>query len=147
MSSFVFRVWMSLGLMVILQVSLAEDVLDPSIFDGTGRVQREASPETEAAAPSSPAEDGETRGEEEVVPPGDEAGMGEEGGGPEEVVLPEEEPGTVGGEDAEADEEIAEDAPSSGGPAAVMTESRAGERVESSEKIAPGQAVDFPWDM
>lgn len=97
---------MVVGLMAAGGVCMAEEILDPSIFDGTGREQREE-PE-------------------------------------EKVSTPEEERGPGGGE---PEEDLVEESASPGSPAEVMTESRAGDRVESTEKIAPGQAVDFPWDM
>lgn len=132
------------GLMVAGPLALAEEILDPSIFDGTGREQREVPEQTESSGP--PAEGEGAMGEEdEEMPAIPGVGEGTEEEGVEEIQLPEEEMGAVGGEEEE--EDILEEPAVPGSPAGVMTESRAGERVESTEKIAPGQAVDFPWDM
>ncbi|MEX2608108.1 MAG: hypothetical protein WD708_12260 [Kiritimatiellia bacterium] len=144
MSRILYIPMVIVGLLVTALPAMSEETLDPSIFDGTGREQREVPEETESAEPSPPAEDEGTKGKDEKIPA--VSGAGKEA---TEEAVPEEKTGTVGGEEeAKAPlEEPLEDPASPGSPAEVMTESRAGERVESSETIAPGQAVDFPWDM
>ncbi|MDF3128186.1 hypothetical protein P0Y35_03145 [Kiritimatiellaeota bacterium B1221] len=117
----------------------AQEELDTSIFDGTGRELEKVEPRE--PAPGSPeaetesAEAGEAGGpsvdsEIETPVPAESDEM------PREIVLP-------GGEEAEALEETAAGIPAASGG----SKSRAGETVESTEKIPTGQAVDFPWDM
>jgi hypothetical protein len=131
-------------------LTLGADELDPSIFDGTGREQGEPPEETEPSVlPSVPAEGTGERGEEadSEGPAGVEEAVDEDE--TEETSISEED-GAAGLEEEEgpgAEEEVGEDTEPPGTPAALPSESRAGERVESTEKIMPGQAVDFPWDI
>jgi len=124
------------GLCFTLVFSQETD-LDPSIFDGTGKEVEKAEPpqassegESTDAGPA-PEPQSETSPVMEREP---EEALEEE---PREIRLP---AGT------ETEEEL--DTEDVGIPAAPGGQkSRAGETVNSTEKIAPGQAVDFPWDM
>ena len=122
--------------------------LDPSIFDGTGREQEAAPPEESGGSAVTEMPDA---GTDEAAPPASAPGMESEAGEPaalppaptsepEEIVLP----GSEETDEASAPEVLDEPGIPSGSGAGP---SRAGEQVESSEKIAPGQAVDYPWDI
>jgi hypothetical protein len=133
----------SFCLLIFLQAQAQEGVLDPSIFDGTGREMEKTEPQKPAASVPEQAESEPGTGPQETEETGSQAPPGgptPEAEGtteaPREIVLP--------GTESPAEEETAPP----GTPAnSSAQESRAGERVESTEKIVPGQAVDFPWDM
>jgi hypothetical protein len=126
-------------------VSAQEDVLDPSIFDGTGK--KSDVPETEEVSPPASlpeeAEPEDVEGEAAVEAEPSSIPSGEEP--PEEEGEANE--GGLASEVEESEEVGAEESPPGIPSGAGSESSRAGQRVESSEKIAPGQAVDYPWDM
>ncbi len=70
---------------------------------------------------------------EPTTDPGIEGEPEEEGGSAEPEPEEEEVPG----------EEVA----SPGSPVPAAQQSRAGEQVETRDRITPGQAVDLPWDL
>jgi len=145
----------ALFVLVLLPLSTGrgdESELDPSIFDGTGRETRPADPSESG---------GEAGGEPEKEPSSDPRNPGPpespaepetsespmEGGGavPEASPTPED----VGSATAPAPEEN-EAMANEGTPipaAPSESRSRAGETFRPSERIPPGQAVDFPWDI
>lgn len=138
------KLFASCCLLISLYAHAQEGVLDPSIFDGTGRELEKAEPQTPAASAPEQKEKEPSAGPEENAETGSQApaavpipeGEGTMTEPPREIVLP--------GTESPNEEESAPP----GTPAnSSAQESRAGERVESTEKIAPGQAVDFPWDM
>lgn len=127
-----------------------ETDLDPSIFDGTGTRTEEEAPEPDS--PGVP-EGGEDATEVEPL----EAEASASGTAPSEPespaprVTPPEEPQDVpkGNEEAPPEEMPEEEevaGPGSPAPAASQ-QSRAGEQVTTTDRIAPGQAVDLPWDL
>ena len=135
------KILLILGLLIAISVQAQEAELDPSIFDGTGReLEKVEKINPPAGAPTSPS----SETEEVPAPPGPSIASEEtfevaaEAEAPREIVLP----GTEGEKPEEKPEE------ETGNPAAKGSgKSRAGETVDSTEKIQPGQAVDFPWDM
>ncbi len=120
----------------------AQEELDTSIFDGTGRELEKVDPQKPGAgSPETPVAPAETEAASaSAAEPEAESASPPEPAMPEEIVLP-------GSEGAEV-EELENPGEEPGIPAASGgSKSRAGETVESTEKIPTGQAVDFPWDM
>ncbi|MGA0369924.1 MAG: hypothetical protein ACO3N7_10800 [Kiritimatiellia bacterium] len=120
-----------LAVAITFSLPAQEAPLDPSIFDGTGKEK-----ESTEAPPPPPAGKEVEEADSPPSPPPVPAAESGEPSAPEEIVLPE-----LEGEETDVDEPPGIPAASGGG------RSRATETVESTEKIAPGQAVDFPWDM
>lgn len=121
-----------------------EETLDPSIFDGTGRETEKKDPEkSSSGSPGPTSTPAPAAREENANTPAVEAA--EEGTPvpqetePEEIILP----GSGSEEEAETESEAPPGVPAAQGGG----KSRAGETVDSTEKIQTGQAVDFPWDM
>lgn len=135
----------TLILLTSLFLYAQEDVVDPSIFDGTGKNSAPAEPE---ALPSGQTVPEEIDSEEPPAEPEENSETpltSEEEA--EEKELPEEKGGDPSSEEEETEGEEAPESPP-GVPSRVGGgESRAGETVKTTEKIAPGQAVDYPWDM
>lgn len=149
--------WFSL----LLSVSAQDGELDPSIFDGTGMEASAPEPPEPGGKPESPEEgaggdtdSAEPGGAEESEPADpslpipesttpavpEEASAGEE----EESGLME---GESSAEEEPAGEVVQEEVTQPGSPAPVHPSSRAGEIIQTQERIAPGQAVDLPWDL
>jgi len=136
----------TLILLTRLSLSAQEGVIDPSIFDGTGKksvpAEAEALPSGQTAAEEIDSEKPSAEPEEtsEAPLPSEEEA--------EEKELPEEKGGDSSSEEEETEGEAEALESPPGVPSGVGGgESRAGEKVKSTEKIAPGQAVDYPWDM
>ncbi|WFB34868.1 hypothetical protein P3T73_11930 [Kiritimatiellota bacterium B12222] len=133
---------------LITALRAQEETLDPSIFDGTGRDQEIAEPAEEGSS-------SEERAPEKMSPDETESAAAESGTElpPAEKLepMPTETPEPVEislpGSESEEEEEGTEGLHPAGPAGAGTAPSRAGERVESTEKIAPGHAVDYPWDI
>lgn len=162
---------MVLALICFLGLAMAQgSSLDPSIFDGTGVGRDGGTPpppggsetDTSSTAASGQTDTSEIGGSEETGDPEEaalpvpEAPASPEGTeeNPEETPagLPGEEESGVPEEDLEGEEgqgeELAGEEPgSSGALSPAGGPSRAGEEVETSTRVVPGQAVDLPWDL
>ena len=153
-----------------LMLSLAflqaqETELDPSIFDGTGsgtdsghppppgagEPERESGPESATSSTDPSAEPGEASTDPLLPVPEEPEGEASQPAASqdpaEEVEEASEEPAGPESLEEEIPEELEGSSSSVGSPASGQGESRAGEQVETSTRILPGQAVDVPWDM
>lgn len=136
--------------------------LDPSIFDGTGTTVEatDTTPDSGAesgkdAESSSPEKTSTSQSGEEAdsSPPSVKSVPVPEDREPEvesaeeTELLTTEASNEKGREEKESEEAPAEETPTPGSPIPVAEQSRAGEQVETKDRIAPGQAVDLPWDL
>jgi len=144
-----------------LWISAQERDLDPSIFDGSdiettdqeapqpGGPEQESG-DTTSEAPSATSEPGTPPRAD--IPAEEELSAEESGAGrvsdetDDEAGLEAEGHSESPEAESEEDEEVVEPA-GPGSPAPSAQQSRAGEQVETRDRIAPGQAVDLPWDL
>lgn len=126
--------------LTLLGENAQTDVVDPSIFDGSDK-------DTEKSEPSPEPPPNQTPPNEETDETEGAAASASEEVPPREIKLPDSPlQETEAEKERGAPEDEVENPP--GVPAGSGSgESRAGDRIESTEKIPPGQAVDFPWDM